>query len=133
MPVRPTSHFRESLLLDPIPNATPTSDGVMSAPDKARLDALVSGGFAIVSRSTNFTAEVLNHYRVDTSSGDVTATPEAPSAANAGQDISFKKLTSAGTLAITSSALIDGGASISVTTQFTAVTIRSTGSTWDIV
>lgn len=40
MPVRPTSNYKESLALNAIPDATPTSDGVMSAADKAKLDSL---------------------------------------------------------------------------------------------
>lgn len=40
MPYRPTSNYKESLALNAIPDATPTSDGVMSASDKAKLDTL---------------------------------------------------------------------------------------------
>ena len=40
MPVRPTFRYKESLAPDEIPDATTVSAGVMSAADKAKLDAL---------------------------------------------------------------------------------------------
>src|SRR3989344_6078906 len=133
MPYRPTSNYRESLSLNAIPDATPTEDGVMSRTDKARLDDLVSGALTIVSRSADFAATVGTHYRVDTTSNDVTATLEAPSSANAGQVIELKKTSEANDMIVTTSALIDGVVSESFSAQWQSVVLRSTGTLWDVV
>ena len=127
-------------MLDAIPDATPTSDGIMSASDKAKLDGIPSGGgsaLTVVDRSTDFNASVGNHYRVDTSGGNVTATLETPSSANQGQLIELKKIVGANNMIVSSSALIDGAASVTIaggsTGAFQSLSVRSTGTTWDIV
>lgn len=116
-----------------IPNATTTADGFMSAADKAKLDGLVGGSGSTITQSTSFTAAVGNHYRVDTSGGSVTATLPAAAAANEGQEISFIKIAAANTMTLSSASLINGETTQAVTAIWDAVTVRSTGSTWDVV
>ncbi len=51
MPFLPTSRFRESLLLDGIPDATTSAAGVMSAADKVALAGAAKFGTAIEAGS----------------------------------------------------------------------------------
>lgn len=137
MGYRPTSHFREALSLDEIPNATATSDGIMSAADKAKLDGIPpggGGGFIVVAEAVDFAALVGRHYRVDTSGGNVLATLPVSNAGNAGQDVSLKKIASGDlTIAAAVGQLVDGQPSITISAIYTAITLRSTGAGWDIV
>lgn len=93
----------------------------------------MTGGFTIDSKSADFNAAVWTHYRVTTSGGNVIATLPAAVAGNAGQDITIIKLNAANTLTVASASLINGAASQAIVGQWDSVTVRSTGSTWDVV
>ena len=95
--------------------------------------AIDTTGRAVVPKSGDFSAVIGDHYRVDASGGDVTATLPVPGAGNAGMDITFKKTTAGHSMILASASLIDGSASVSYAAQWTSVRVRSTGSTWDIV
>lgn len=63
MPYRPTSNYKESLALNAIPDATPTSDGVMSASDKAKLNTLTPPTpTGVVADSYNVTSLTVDTY-----------------------------------------------------------------------
>lgn len=108
---------------------------VSSLPSQALMDALITSLVVptVQAKSAAFTAVVGYHYRVDTTGGDVTATLPAPSAANAGTDVTFKKLVAANFLNVAAAALIDGATPAQLAAQWASLTVRSTGATWDIV
>jgi hypothetical protein len=89
--------------------------------------------WTVTAESMDFTAALWTHYRVDTTGGDVTATLPSPSGGNAGQDISLIKTASANNLIVASTALINGASSQTLSGQWDKMTVRSTGTTWDVV
>lgn len=129
------------LFRDNLADATPPVTAVDTLPPKALFDAFnayITGGggstpWVIESKAANFTAAVGTHYRVNTTAGNVTATIPVADATNAGRDISFIKTVQAGVLILSSVSLINGLVTQDVGGRWDSVTVRSTGSTWDVV
>lgn len=92
----------------------------------------LSAAWLVASVSSSSSAVARTRYAVNTSGGDVTMTLPAAVAGNAGMGINFKKLSSANNVVISSASLIDGAATVSITAQWSSVTVYSTGSTWYI-
>ena len=104
---------------------------------KGILDAGVGipPAWAVVSIGASFSASTWTHYRVSTSGGPVTVTLPIPGAGNAGATLTIKKVSGDGSAITVSTPAgsIDGAPSISFAAQYTAITLRGTGSGWDIV
>lgn len=89
--------------------------------------------WSVASESASFTATVWTHYRCDTTAGNITMTLPSASSLNLGQDISCIKIASANSMILSSTSLIDGLSTQTVVGQWDSVTVRSTGTTWDVV
>jgi hypothetical protein len=69
---------------------------------------------------------------VNTTAGNVTLTLPLP-ATVPGFRVEVKKVTAANTVTLTSSALIDGAATLAWTTQYQSYSVISDGGTWHVV